>query len=522
MKDPEVSATSVPSTPEMMAKVEVPLSKAPEALLQQHDLTVSKAVFLYKKAIFWSIVMSTSIIMEGYDTLLIGSFFGQPAFAEKYGHLTKKHGHQISAPWQSGLNIGSTCGQLAGLLLAGYASERFGFRRTMMAGLLSITGVIFIQFFAPNLAVFEVAQILIGIPLGIFQTTAVVYAHEVAPTPLQGFLTAIGHFIGAGVLRGSLQLKGEWAYKIPFAIQWIWPVMLLPLIFLAPESPWWLVRKARIDEARSMQQRLMSSEMTSENVNRDVNMIVYTTDLEREIQSKSSYLACFKGQDLQRTLVVIGIYCTQTMCGNPLRSSSTYFLEQAGLPTAQSFDMTMISYALAVLGGIASWAMLPFYGRRTVYFWSLVMMLVLLIIIGALGVEDNHTSNRAIPRAIGSILIISSFLYNAAMGPLTNTLCVSIPSSLLRSKSVALARWFYAATGIAAGIMQPYMNNPEAWNWGAKSGFFWAGACLLSVIFAYFFVPETKDRTTAEIDLLYERGISARYSKNATLIELDD
>lgn len=158
--------------------------------------------------------------------------------------------------------------------------------------------------------------------------------------------------------------------------------------------------------------------------------------------------------------------------------------------------------------------MLPFFGRRTVYLWSLVMMFVLLIIIGALGVEDEHTSNKMIPRAIGAILIVSSFLYNAASGPLTNTLCVSIPSSLLRSKSVALARWFYAATGIAAGIMQPYMNNPEAWNWGAKSGFFWAGACLISVIFTYFFVPETKDRTTAEMDLLYEHGISARHSKS--------
>lgn len=55
-----------------------------------------------------------------------------------------------------------------------------------------------------------------------------------------------------------------------------------------------------------MQQRLMSSNMTTEDVNRDINMIVYTTDLERETVSKSSYLDCFKGRDLQRTLVVIG------------------------------------------------------------------------------------------------------------------------------------------------------------------------------------------------------------------------
>jgi MFS family permease len=107
------------------------------------------------------------------------------------------------------------------------------------------------------------------------------------------------------------------------------------------------------------------------------------------------------------------------------------------------------------------------------------------------------------------MIIISSFLYNAAMGPLTNTLCAEIPSSLLRSKSVALARWVYAVTSLVAGIIQPYMTNPDSWNWGAKSGFFWAGGCLLSVIFAYFYVPETKGRTTPEMDILFEKRVPA-------------
>lgn len=139
-------------------------------------------------------------------------------------------------------------------------------------------------------------------------------------------------------------------------------------------------------------------------------------------------------------------------------------------------------------------------------------MTAILAIIGGLGVGQDHSKDTSLPYAIGSLLIISSFLYNVAMGPLTNTLCASIPSSLLRSKSVALARWFYAVSGIVAGTIQPYMNNPTAWNWGAKSGFFWAGTCLLSTIFAYFYVPETKDLTTAEMDIFYEERLSTRAS----------
>jgi SP family general alpha glucoside:H+ symporter-like MFS transporter len=156
------------------------------------------------------------------------------------------------------------------------------------------------------------------------------------------------------------------------------------------------------------------------------------------------------------------------------------------------------------------WVLLPILSRRTTYVGSLALMLVLMIIIGGVGVPQAVSTNTIYSWVIGITLIVSSFLYNAAMGPLTNTLCCEIPSTLLRSKSVVLARWTYIVTTIVAGTITPYQLNPTAWNWGAKTGFFWAGGCLISVVFAYFCVPETKDRTTAEMDILFERKTSMR------------
>jgi SP family general alpha glucoside:H+ symporter-like MFS transporter len=138
------------------------------------------------------------------------------------------------------------------------------------------------------------------------------------------------------------------------------------------------------------------------------------------------------------------------------------------------------------------------------------MMFVIMLLVGALGVPQARSDKPAYAWAIGSLLLVSSFLYNCSIGPLTNTLCSEIPSSILRSKSVVLARWSYAITTIVAGVLTPYQLNPTAWNWSAKTGFFWAGGCLISFIFAYFCVPEPKDRTTAELDIMFERKISAR------------
>ncbi|QGI81275.1 hypothetical protein CEK25_008004 [Fusarium fujikuroi] len=517
------------------------IADAQDANAQEHDLKFFDALKLYRKSVLWALLMSTAIFMEGYDTMLMGNMFGFPEFRKRYGQPAKGDTYQIPAPWQAGLTNGSACGQLVGLLVSGYMTERFGFRKTMTLGLTASAAFIFIPFFAPSLAVLEVGQVLFGelietvfnmtlsnnsnsgIFMGLYQTIPVVYAKEISPVCLQAYLTtwvntcwAIGQLIGAGILRALLVRGDEWGYRIPFAIQWVWPLILVPSLYFAPESPWWLVRRGRLEEAKKVLKRLTSTEHAHFDIDKAVSFMVVTTNFEKAISAETSYLACFKGTDLKRTLIAIGVYCIQTLSGNPLRSYSTYFMEQAGFPTTQASDMTIVNYSLALVGGLVSWPLLTLFGRRSIYVWSLFLMLVLMILIGGIGIPQAHSSDHSYSWAIAALLIVSSFLYNATMGPLTNAICSEVPSTLLCSKTVVLARWFYTITSITAGVLTPYQLNPTAWNWGAKTGFFWAGGCLISFIFAYFCVPETKDRTAAEVDILFNRKASLRcFSKTS-------
>jgi MFS transporter, SP family, general alpha glucoside:H+ symporter len=293
-----------------------------------------------------------------------------------------------------------------------------------------------------------------------------------------------------------------------------------------------------LQEAREVVRRLTSAKNIHFDIEKNIALMVVTTEHERTVNAETSYQACFEGTNLRRTVIVTGIYCIQTLNGNPLRGYSTYFLEQAGLPTTQAFNMTIAGFAVAIVGGFFSvrmtqlsshvstssileivkltamntqWVLLPLFGRRTIYLWNLVLMLVIMVVVGALGVPQAESSKPAYAWAIGSLLLISSFIYNCSIGPLTNTLCSEIPSSLLRSKSIVLARWAYIVTTIVANTLTPYQLNPTAWNWSAKTGFFWAGGCLISTIFTYFYVPEPKDRTTAELDILFERKVPSRH-----------
>ena len=201
------------------------LADAEDATNREHELTFLQAIKLYPKAIGWSVLMSTALVMDGYDTRLMGSLLAQPAFQKAYGKPQGKKGsYSISAPWQSGLVNGSNVGQLMGLVIGGSISERLGFRKTMMIALIIMPGLIFIQFFASSLAVLEVGQILlgksktpvpleimaeisVGIPLGMFQTVTTVYAIEVMPTSLRAYLTSYVNM--CWVSTTSLELRME-------------------------------------------------------------------------------------------------------------------------------------------------------------------------------------------------------------------------------------------------------------------------------------------------------------------------
>ena len=148
---------------------------------------------------------------------------------------------------------------------------------------------------------------------------------------------------------------------------------------------------------------------------------------------------------------------------------------------------------------------MPHVGRRTLMLYGLGVMAIIFIMVGALGVPQASSPSSSLAWGIGALLLISVYLSNVAIGPVSYSLVSEIPSSLLRTKSVVIARFCYAAVNIAANVITPYQLNPSAWGWGAKTGFFWGGSCVLGLVFTYFVIPEPKDRTVAELDLLFEK-----------------
>lgn len=487
----------------------------------EHQMGLLQSLKVYRKGALWSLALSTAIIMEGFDLILLNSLFGFPSFKNKFGFLQPDGSHELTAAWQTGLANGVLVGQIIGLFVNGIVADRYGYRRVMGGALLLVTAFIFIPFFANNVQTLLAGEILLGIPFGIFQTLACTYASEVCPTQLRAYLTTyinlcwvIGQILASVVLRALVNRTDDWGYRIPFALQWIWPVPILVAVIFAPESPWWLVRCGRIKDARRSVARLTSGASNKDfSVDHTVAMMVYTDNLEKAVSAGTHYTDCFKGVDLRRTEIVCGLWACQVLCGSAYSGYSSYFFQQAGLDVSNAFTLTLAQYCIGAVGVFASWFLMNWFGRRTLYLVGLGTMSLCLAIIGFVGLAGR--SNVGAQWAIGSVLLVYTFVYDSTVGPVCYSLVTELPSTRLKTKSVVLARNAYNITGIVNNIITPLMINPTAWNWGAKSGFFWAVSCALCVVWAYFRVPEPKGRTYGELDILFEAKTPARKFKSA-------
>jgi SP family general alpha glucoside:H+ symporter-like MFS transporter len=234
----------------------------------------------------------------------------------------------------------------------------------------------------------------------------------------------------------------------------------------------WLVRRGRIEEAKKALLRLTSKKAQREtdfDADETVDMMIHTTALEEKITRGASYLDCFRGTDLRRTEIVAMCWGIQNLAGNAFTNYSTYFLEQAGLPTSSSYSFALGQYAINTVGVFGAWGLMTLgLGRRTLYFYGLCGLFSMLLIMGFLGLlpsSDKETRGLA----TGSLMIIWAVFYQLTVGTVCYSLVAEMSTRRLQIKTVVLGRNFYNIIAIITNVLTPYMINPTAWNWGEWS-----------------------------------------------------
>lgn len=501
------------------------MTNAFEAENREHEQGLWEAAKDHPMACFWAFTFCFTIVMESFDMFLSGNFVALNAFKERYGVPVPGKGMTIETKWQSALFQAGQCGAFVGVFLAGPITNRLGYRWTTLLALLLMNATIFISFFADSLAVLTIGQAFEGVPWGLFIANSPAYASEVVPLALRGACTctlqmawSIGGIIVAGATYGYNYRNDEWAWRGPLALQWIFPTPLMILIFFAPESPWWLIRHGRKDEALRSIKRLGRKNGSQASADDTLAMMERTVELERHMGGEPKLVDLVKGTDLRRTIITCLMYASQNFAGNLIANQATFFFEQAGMTVDFSFKLNLINSCLGLIANACAWPLSGWFGRRTIYLWGTATNITLLFL---LGICASLKQNSATNYAQACLGVVISFVFAGTLGPISYSIIAETSAVRLRALSTGVGRAAYYVAEIPMIFLASQMLNPTGWDLAGKCGYVWGGTACVCFVSAYFGLPELKDRSYRELDILFNRKVPARKFKS-TVIDVKD
>lgn len=295
----------------------------------------------------------------------------------------------------------------------------------------------------------------------------------------------------------------NWAWRIPTLLQGLGPLILAAGLWFVPQSPRWLVKKGRIEEAHQILAKYHANgEMQDPLVLLELHEIRSGVDAD-EKASTGTWLSFFRTIGNRRRVFVIIMIGTATQwIGNGLVS---YFL----VPILRQVGITKPAQTTGINGGIAIWswwaAMLGAslsdkFGRRSLFLTSLTGALVSFIFITAL--SGRFASTKHTPTGIAMIPFL--FLFNAfyaiAFTPIPLLYVPEISSFALRAKSAALLLLSQNIAQAFNQFVNPVALRAIAW----KYFIVYVAVIAFYLVLFYLFCRETKGLTVEEAALVYE------------------
>ncbi|KAJ0416469.1 general substrate transporter [Aspergillus carlsbadensis] len=207
----------------------------------------------------------------------------------------------------------------------------------------------------------------------------------------------------------------------------------------------------------------------------------------------------------------------------------TYFFQQAGI--SQPFTVKCITSSIQIAGVIFNILTVERIGRRPLACIATTVCWVCCIVVGILGVtpETDGTTYVFVLFACIWSMPLSALQSRALILTCHLDFCLitlgsgaagtvgEISNERLRPYTEGFAQVLQCLCSIVMDVLVQYMTNANKWGWGYKTGWFHAGTGAIATAGAWYLIPETKGRTAAELDELFERKIPAwRFGKTET------
>ncbi|CAK7225850.1 hypothetical protein SEUCBS140593_006043 [Sporothrix eucalyptigena] len=499
----------------------------------ERGLTTWQAAKIYWRTVLWVVYAELAVFGYGIDGVIAGYLTGIPRFTATYGTPYSEGSvtYIIPATWLSIWSGVSQITAIIGALATGYLAEKIGRKYTNLLFCVISIAAVGAQYASTrndSIGVLTAGKAINGFSIGAWIVVAPLYASEVSPLPLRGILTSATNFImfcGLLLFNGIMYIlapmDSSLAYKVPLALQWITPVFLTVTNVFWPESPVWLIRFGKKEQALKEMKKLYGE-------NSGIDLAGLTAQIEEDIEHERkeahlatdnrSYLEVFKKEHLKRTMIAVMAFTFVQASGSIfIIGYQSYFYQLIGYSARKSFLLTVLVNVIMFIAIVGSWWGITVLGRRTLYVWGEFITAVCLFVVGGASVAATTDAYKAV---VGFVFVWA-FVYQFTVGTVGFPLLLEVPALRMRARTQAVANISLSITQWVIGFTFPYLFNPDAANLSGKVGFIYAGLTFIGFILSFLYMPETKNRSVAELDALFASDISPRNFSKYT-VEFDD
>ncbi|KUL92248.1 hypothetical protein ZTR_02325 [Talaromyces verruculosus] len=465
--------------------------------------------------IFYAFVLALVYWNFGYDGAIMSGVLAMPNFVQNFGTGHTTSGATFLTSTNTSLITAlPVAGSILGVPLAAFGADRYGRRKMLLfACVISLVGSA-LQTASNDIPLMVVGRFVNYMSIFIFMTLATAWMPEIAPQEIRGILASLSIFvinlaavITACINYGTERLTTTASYRIPIGLQLAWPLIIACGLFFLKDAPTFYLIKGQDDEAEKSL-RLIRRGYTDTEIESELRALRAQKAL-RQQEMEVPFSELFKGVNLRRTLLAMSVPNLQQLSGIAFATNyATIFLQQVA-PGQNPFVLTIALDILSLAGAITGMMLVDRVGRRPLALTTFTILLIINTAVGGLGFADT-TTNPGVAKAIAAFCLMFGFFYAAGFGALTYVVLAEMPTARLKNRTSGFTFLVLSAFNIAVVYVLPYIAQADGANLQAKTYLIFAGWMLLSVLIVFFFLPETKGRSAAEIDEMFEAGVPAR------------
>jgi len=453
----------------------------------------------YNMRYIWGVTLVSAMggLLFGYDWVVIG---GAKPFYEKFFNLT--------TPSQVGWAMSSALiGCLAGALLSGGLSDRFGRKRLLLLAAFLFTGTGIFTALAPSFTVFVGNRLLGGVAIGLASNLSPMYIAELSPASMRGRFVSVNQLtIVIGILAAQLanwliaepvpagatpaeilaSWNGQTGWRWMFGAEALPAILFFLLMFLVPESPRWLVKNGRAADAGRILAKVGGPGFAAEAL-ADIRATLDAGDIGR-VRFRDLF------EPVLKKVLLIGIVLAvyQQWCGiNVIFYYAQEIFTAAGYGVNDVLFNIVITGAVNLIFTLIAIRFVDRLGRKPLMLAGSAGLAVVFGLVGA----SYALHSRGLHILI--LVVTAMALYALSLAPVTWVLLSEIFPNRIRGAAMSVSTFALWAACFVLTYTFPHLSKGLG-----PAGTFWiyAGISVFGFLFIRSRVRETKGKTLEGIE----------------------